>query len=139
MKSSSAIVATCVVAALLVSCAGHQNRGPVVLAPGFSMLPSTNGTAFKLVIILTNAEPPAIRSVVCVTDKRDYYLIRVGEHGKQMPTIAGKVPTDIYRGVLREAREFDLPMGTDGQPVYMARDDAKHPPQIQRLLDSVSK
>ena len=92
-------------------------------------------------LILTNAQPPPMRSVIAITKTMKYEWHKVADDGK-MSTSRGVVPTDIYEAVISEWSTMSGRTNIDArreQSTYVASVTADHPAQVQRLLDCLSK
>jgi hypothetical protein len=92
-------------------------------------------------LILTNAQPPPMRSAIAISKTMNYEWHKIANDGTAS-TVRGVVPTDIYDGVMAEGRAMSGRTNVDltrEQPVYVGAVDGVHPVQVQRLLDYLSK
>ena len=103
--------------------------------------PPTGAEPYTFMIILTNSQPPPMRSLIAITKTMKYEWHKVANDGTAS-TVRGVVPTEIYEAVLTEWRTMSGRSGVDSkseQAVYVGSVDGAHPPQVQRLLDELSK
>lgn len=103
--------------------------------------PPTGAEPCAFMIILTNSQPPPMRSLIAITKTMKYEWHKVADDGTAS-TVRGVVPTEIYEAVLTEWRTMSGRSGVDSkseQAVYVGSVDGAHPPQVQRLLDQLSK
>ncbi len=92
-------------------------------------------------LILTNSQPPPMRSLIAITKTMKFEWHKVAADGAQS-TVRGVVPTEIYDAVMTEWRTMSGRASVDPareQASYVGSVDGVHPPQVQRLLDYLSK
>ncbi len=136
------IGATMLVAALL-GCSKQsppQATAPSPKAIQISALPP-GAEPYVFIVILTSSQPPAMRSVIAVTKAMKYEWHRVAQDGTQSTT-RGVIPKEICDSVVAEWRNMGAKTTVDapsGQAVYAGPVGGPHPPQVQRLLDYLSK
>ena len=107
----------------------HISRGP----------PGSEPDVF--VVILTNSQPPPMRSVIAISKTMRFEWHKVADDGTES-TVKGVVPTKIVEAVMAEWRTMSGRTSVDPtreQAVYVGSVDGVHPPQVKRLLDYVSK
>jgi len=92
-------------------------------------------------IILTNAQPPPMRSIIAISKNMKYEWHKVADDGTES-TIRGMVPTNIYNAVIAEWQVMSGRTSVDRtreQAAYVASVSAVHPPEVKSLLDYLSK
>jgi hypothetical protein len=128
-----------VAVAAICGCSKKETPSPSL---GLHISPNPAGAEpIVFSIILTNAQPPPMRCVIGIYKNLNFEWHKVADDGSQT-TIRGVVPTNIFVGVMSEWRTMTGRTGVDPareEAVYVASLDAKHPPQVQRLLDYLSK
>jgi|GEM_PF-5511760 hypothetical protein len=103
--------------------------------------PPPGAEPYAFMLILTNSQPPPMRSLIAITKTMQYEWHKVADDGTAI-TVRGVVPTDIYDAVMAEWRTMSGRTSIDStreQAAYVGSVDGVHPPQVQRLLDYLSK
>ena len=96
---------------------------------------------YLFMLILTNSQPPPMRSLIAITKSMKYEWHKVGSDGTQS-TARGTIPPEICDAVMAEWKTMSGGSSADPtreQAVYAGPVDGAHPPQVQRLLDYLSK
>jgi hypothetical protein len=128
--------------ALVATMAGCSKKQAPPPSLGLHISPNPAGAEpIVFSVILTNAQPPPMRCVIGIYKNMKFEWHKVADDGSQT-TIRGVVPTDIFEGVMSEWRTMTGRTSVDPtreEAVYVASVDEKHPPQVQRLLDYLSK
>jgi len=82
-----------------------------------------------------------MRSLVAITKTMKFEWHKVAADGTAS-TVRGIVPTEIFDGLMAEWRTASRRTGIDSrgeQASYVGSVDGVRPPQVQRLLDYLSK
>ena len=132
------------VATVLLGCSKQAQPQPPVQSQSMGVRispPPPGAEPYAFVLILTNAQPPPMRSLVAISKSMNYEWHGVAADGATN-TVRGVVPTDIFEAVMTEWRTMSGRTSVDSrreQAAYVASVEAVHPPQVQRLLDHLSK
>jgi len=138
------ILAVITFAMAMVGCSKQaQPQPPTQSQPmGLHISPPPPGAEpYAFMIILTNAQPPPMRSLIAISKSMKYEWHKVADEGTTS-TVRGVVPTNIYNAVMTEWRERSGRTSVDltrEQAAYVASLNAAHPPEVKRLLDYLSK
>jgi hypothetical protein len=103
--------------------------------------PPPGAEPYAFILILTNSQPPPMRSLIAITQTKNFEWHKVAADGTAT-TVRGVVPTDIYDVVMTEWRTMSGKTSIDStreQAAYIGSVDGVHPLQVQRLLDYLSK
>ena len=88
-------------------------------------------------LILTNASPPMLRTVIAVSKTLSYEWHEVGSNGA-LSTNRGTISSEMYDSIITEWAKSSGQtsiVSAREQMVYVGASDSIHPPQVQRLLD----
>jgi len=131
-------------AVALLSCS-KQSPPPQSVQPSAQAIhisaPPPGAEPYLFMLMLTNSQPPAMRSAIAITKTMKYEWHKIAEDGTQS-TARGIVPTEICDGVMAEWKSMSGRTSVDPtreQAVYIGPVGGPHPPQVQRLLDYLSK
>ena len=103
--------------------------------------PPPGAEPYAFMLILTNSQPPPMRSAIAITKTMKFEWHKVAADGTQS-TVRGVVPTEMFDAVMTEWRTMSGMTSVDSareQAAYVGSVDGEHPPQVQRLLDYLSK
>lgn len=82
-----------------------------------------------------------MRAVIGIYKTMKFEWHKVADDGSET-TVWGVVPTEVLEGVMAEWRTMSGRTSVDPtreEAVYVGPVDGKHPPQVQRFLDYISK
>jgi hypothetical protein len=141
LKQLSCLAVIILMTALLGCSRQAQQEQPAESQPIHINAPPLGAEPYVFMLILTNAQPPPMRSAIAISKTMNYEWHKIANDGTAS-TVRGVVPTDIYDGVMAEGRAMSGRTNVDltrEQPVYVGAVDGVHPVQVQRLLDYLSK
>ena len=138
------ILAAITFAIALVSCSKQAQPQPPTQSRSMGLHlgpPPPGAESYVFMIILTNAQPPPMRSIITISKNMKYEWHKVADDGAES-TIRGLVPTNIYIAVMAEWQAMSGRTSVDRtreQAAYVASVSAVHPPEVKSLLDYLSK
>ncbi len=121
-------------------CSKQQPAQPQASAIHISA-PPPGSEPYLFMLILTNSQPPPMRSLIAITKSMNYEWHKIGSDGTQS-TARGTIPPEICDAVMTEWKAMSGRSSLDPtheQAVYVGPVDGAHPPQVQRLLDYLPK